>query len=44
MNPLNERIDKFLERLNDAKKRNLYFYQAPIEKIYDLMLLLKAKI
>ncbi len=43
MNPLNERIDKFLERLNDAKKRNLYFYQAPIEKIYDAHVIVEGK-
>jgi len=43
MNPLNERIDKFLERLDDAKKRNLYFYQAPIEKIYDAHVVINGK-
>ncbi|MGB9750396.1 MAG: aminotransferase class I/II-fold pyridoxal phosphate-dependent enzyme [Caldisericia bacterium] len=43
MNPLNERIEKFLERLNDAKKRNLYFYQAPIEKIYDAHVIVNGK-
>lgn len=43
MNPLNERIEKFLERLNDAKKRNLYFYQAPIEKIYDAHVIINGK-
>ncbi|MGC9088638.1 MAG: aminotransferase class I/II-fold pyridoxal phosphate-dependent enzyme [Caldisericia bacterium] len=43
MNPLNERIEKFLERLNDAKKGNLYFYQAPIEKIYDAHVIVNGK-
>ncbi|NLI56774.1 pyridoxal phosphate-dependent aminotransferase family protein [bacterium] len=43
MNPLNERIEKFLERLDDAKKRNLYFYQAPIEKIYDAHVVINGK-
>jgi len=43
MNPLNERIDKFLERLDDAKKKNLYFYQAPIEKIYDAHVVINGK-
>lgn len=43
MNPLNERIEKFLERLNDAKERNLYFYQAQIDKIYDAHVIVGGK-
>lgn len=43
MNSLDERIEKFLERLNDTKKRNLYFYQASIEKIYDAHAIVNGK-
>lgn len=43
MNPLEARINKFLERLEDAKRRNLYFYQAPIEKMYDAHVIINGK-
>jgi len=33
MDPLRKRIEKFQERFDDLKKRNLYFYQAEIEEI-----------
>lgn len=43
MNPLEARINKFLERLEDAKRKNLYFYQAPIEKMYDAHVIINGK-
>lgn len=43
MNPLEKKIEKALERVNDAKNRNLYFYQSQIDKIYDAHVVINGK-